>query len=252
MVLMGGIMGFFLIVPALKLIFGTPPSWLISTMLEEEVLKSILLTVKCGAGASAFAIIFGTPLAYLLARFDFRGKLLLQSLIDLPLVIPHSSAGIALLLVFGRKFFPGKIFDKIGISFVGTEWGIMVAMAFVSAPFYINVVREGISSIDPRLEKIGRTLGASPFEVFFKITLPLCWRSILTGAVTMWARSISEFGAVVILAYHPMTAPVLVFDRFESFGLNYAKPAAALILIVSLVIFLTVRTVFKNAGSKGS
>jgi len=245
-------MVFFLITPVLKLILGTAPSQLFFTMLEEEVLQSILLTVRCGLGATAFAIVFGTPLAYLLARFDFRGKSLLQSFIDLPLVIPHSSAGIALLLVFGRKFFVGKIFDRIGITFVGTEWGIMVAMAFVSAPFYINVVREGISSIDPRLEKVARTLGASPSKVFFKITLPLSWRSILTGAVTMWARSISEFGAVVILAYHPMTAPVLIFDRFESFGLSYAKPAAALILIVSFVIFLLVRITFKNARSERS
>lgn len=240
-------MVFFLILPVLKLILGTNPSQLVLTMMEEEVLKSILLTIRCGLYATFFAILFGTPLAYLLARFDFSGKSILQSFIDLPLVIPHSSAGIALLLVFGRRFFAGKIFDKIGISFVGTEWGIMIAMAFVSAPFYINAVRDGILSVDRRLEMVARTLGVSPFKVFFKITLPLCWRSMVTGGTTMWARSISEFGAVMILAYHPMTAPVFIYDRFESFGLNYAKPAAALVLLISLLIFLVIRNLFKNA-----
>jgi molybdate/tungstate transport system permease protein len=249
-IMMGGVMVFFLILPVLKLILGTHPSEVIRTITEEEVLRSIILTVRCGLGATAFAVVFGTPLAYLLARFDFRGKSFLQSFIDLPLVIPHSSAGVALLLIFGRRFLTGKIFDKIGISFVGTEWGIMVAMAFVSAPFYINAVKDGISSVDVRLEKVARTLGASPLKAFFKITLPLSWRSIITGGVTMWARSISEFGAVVILAYHPMTAPVLIFDRFESFGLSYAKPAAALVLIISLVIFLLIRGIFKNAGAE--
>lgn len=240
----------FLTVPVLKLITGTSPKFLLETLKEDEVYRAIIITLLCGAGATLFAVITGTPLAYILARYNFPMKSIVQGLVDLPLVIPHSSAGIALLLVFGRRFLVGKLFGKIGIDFVGTVWGIMIAMAFVSAPFYINAVRDGIKSIDERMEKIARTLGASPAKVFFKITLPLSWRSIITGSITMWARGISEFGAVIILAYHPMTAPVLVFDRFESFGLSYAKPVAALVLLISLMVFITIRLVARDVEYK--
>lgn len=233
----------FLTIPVLKLVTGTPLSILIDTLKEDEVYRAIITTLFCGMSATVFAVITGTPLAYILARYNFPMKSLLQGLIDLPLVIPHSSAGIALLLIFGRRFLAGKLFGKIGIDFVGTVWGIMIAMAFISAPFYINAVRDGIKAVDERMEKIARTLGASPVRTFFKITLPLTWRSIVTGSITMWARGISEFGAVIILAYHPMTAPVLVFDRFESFGLSYAKPIASLIVLISLIVFITIRVV---------
>jgi len=114
-------------------------------------------------------------------------------------------------------------------------------MAFVSIPFLINAAREGFASVPVRLEKAALNLGASPARVFFTISLPLAWRSIVTGLVMMFARGMSEFGAVVIVAYHPMVAPVLIFDRFNAFGLKYARPVALLFILVSLVVFITIR-----------
>ncbi|GAH16287.1 unnamed protein product, partial [marine sediment metagenome] len=125
----------------------------------------------------------------------------------------------------------GKAFGAIGIQFVDSMAGIVIAMLFVSIPFLIDSAKEGFKKVDVRLEKVARSLGASPWQAFFKISLPLAWRSIVAGNIMMWARGISEFGAVLILAYHPMIAPVLVYERFETYGLDYARPVAVLLIM---------------------
>ncbi|MDH5695743.1 MAG: ABC transporter permease subunit, partial [Dehalococcoidia bacterium] len=102
--------------------------------------------------------------------------------------------------------------------------------------------KEGFKKVDVRLEKVSRTLGASPWQAFFKISFPLAWRSILAGNIMMWARGISEFGAVIILAYHPMIAPTLILERFESYGLPYSQPVAAILIILCLFVFVGLRT----------
>ena len=116
-------------------------------------------------------------------------------------------------------------------------------MLFVSLPFLVDSAREGFEAVDSRLERVARTLGASSWESFWRVSFPLAWRSILAGMIMMWARGLSEFGAVVILAYHPMVAPVLLYERFETFGLTYARPVAALIIIICLVTFIALRTI---------
>jgi len=124
----------------------------------------------------------------------------------------------------------------------------VIAMLFVSMPFLVNAAREGFSAVDERLERAARTLGAGPWAAFRRVALPLAKRSILSGTILMWARGLSEFGAVVILAYHPMVAPVLLYERFESYGLSYARPVAVWILLTSLGVFLALRAV---AGRRG-
>ena len=161
--------------------------------------------------------------------------------------MPHTVVGIALLLVFGRKTFLGGAFRLLGIEFVSAVPGIVIAMLFVSLSFLINAAREGFEAVDPRCEKIARTLGASHWQSFWMISFPLAWRGILSGMILMWARGLSEFGAVVILAYHPMIAPVLVFERFEAFGLKYSQPVAALLILICLAIFILLRlTAYKR------
>ncbi|MEA2008734.1 MAG: ABC transporter permease, partial [Chloroflexota bacterium] len=195
--------------------------------------------------ATATAFVLGVPLAYLLARATFPGKRLVEGLIDLPIVIPHSAAGIALLMVFGRRTLLGKAFGMVGLKFVSAAPGIVIAMLFVSLPFLVDSAREGFESVDSRLERVARTLGATPWESFWRISFPLAWRSILAGIIMMWARGLSEFGAVVILAYHPMVAPVLLYERFETFGLTYARPVAAIIILICLMVFILLRMVNK-------
>lgn len=124
----------------------------------------------------------------------------------------------------------------------------MAAMAFVSIPFLVNSARDGFAAVDSKLEKAALNLGASPARVFFTVSLPLAWRSVVSGLVLMWGRGLSEFGAVVIIAYHPMITPVMIYERFGAFGLEYARPVAAVFLLVCLAFFVVMRVL---AGRRG-
>ncbi len=239
----------FIITPLLKTCVSSSPGTLWSTLLDEDVYMSILMTAACGLLATLVGLILGVPLAYLLARHDFRGKRVLEALIDVPIVIPHSAVGIALLFVFGKQQIFGQFFYEIGIRFVDTIAGVVIAMMFVSVPFLIDSTRDGFKSVDVRMEKVARTLGASRWRTFWQISLPLAWRSVISGSIMMWARAISEFGAVLILAYHvpffgehPAVTPVLIFERFNNFGLDAARPIAVLVIIISLIAFVALRT----------
>ncbi|RYA24948.1 molybdenum ABC transporter permease [Malaciobacter halophilus] len=231
---------FFLSIPILKMFVGVGSDKLIETIKDGEVLASIWLTMKVSAWAMMFVLITGLPLAYIIARYNFPGRSLIESIIDIPVMIPHTAAGIALLTTFGDTFL-GDFFKFFGIEFVGTEYGIMIAMMFLSAPFLINSAKDGFRKVDVKLEKVARTLGASPISVFFRITIPNAKKDIINGALMMWSRGLGEFGAVVILVYHPMTTPVLIFDRFNSYGLSFSAPVAAVIIGFSVLVFLVVR-----------
>jgi len=119
-------------------------------------------------------------------------------------------------------------------------------MAFVSLPFLIQSAREGFLNISPNIEKSALSLGVSPLFVFFRVSLPLAFRQILTGYIMMFARGMSEFGAVVIIAYHPLTSPVLLFERMNQFGLSYVQPIAAVVVLVSLIFFVFLRLLAKK------
>ncbi|RLE01378.1 MAG: molybdenum ABC transporter permease [Candidatus Aminicenantes bacterium] len=242
-----GFLGFLLVLfvalPILRMFWGAEGDQLLEAAAQAEVRSAIFLTLRASLWATLLALFLGIPLAYLLARLDFKGKQLIEGLIDLPVVIPHTAAGIALLLVWGRH----SLFTRAtGWTMVGTEAGITLAMLFVSLPFLVNGAKEGFRLVDVRLENTARTLGATPFQAFWTVSLPLAKKSILSGAIMMWARGISEFGAVVILAYHPLTAPVLIFERFQNFGLRSATPVAVLLLLLSLLVIVFLRAVVER------
>lgn len=240
LIVLAVIITFFLSIPILKMFAGVGSEKLIETIKDGEVISSILLTMKVSLWAMVFVIMTGLPLAYLIARYDFIGKSFLEAIIDIPIMIPHTAAGIALLTTFGDTGI-GEFFKFFGIEFVGTEYGIMIAMMFLSAPFLINAAKDGFRKVDPKLEKVARTLGASPLKVFFAISIPNARKDIVNGALMMWSRGLGEFGAVIILVYHPMTTPVLIFDRFSSYGLSYSAPVAAVIIGFSAMVFLVIR-----------
>ena len=242
-ILLGLVIFLFIIVPLINMIAASDTGILLDTLLDPQVRGAIWLSLYAAIIATIVGLVLGVPLAYLLARTEFRGKKLLEGLIDVPIIIPHTAAGIALLFVFGRNFWAGKAFNLIGIDFVDSTAGIVIAMLFVSIPFLIDSAKEGFKKVDVRLEKVSRTLGASPWQTFFRISLPLAWRSILSGSLMMWARGISEFGAIIILAYHPMIASTLIFERFESYGLTYSQPVAVILIITALLIFIGLRTI---------
>ncbi len=248
-ILLGAFMLLFIFAPPLKTVFSSSPGTLWNTLLEEDIYSSVLLTISAALVATLVGIFFGVPLAYLLARHQFRGKRLVEAIIDVPIVIPHSAAGVALLFVFGSNFFFGKILNTVGLGFFRSFSGVVIAMMFISVPFLIDAAKEGFKAVDVRLEKVARTLGASAWKSFFRISLPLAWRSIFSGSVLMWARGLSEFGAILIIAYsasflgwNTKVLPIVVADRFD-FGLDYTRPVAAIAILISLVAFILLRTI---------
>jgi molybdate/tungstate transport system permease protein len=197
--------------------------------------------VFAATAATAIGAAGGTPVAYALSRLQFRGKALVAALLDLPLLIPHPVAGIALLLVLGRESVVGSVALSMGLRIVGSPAGIVCAMLFVSVPLYISGAREAFSRVDRRFEAVARTLGDDAWRAFRRVTLPLASRGMIASAVVMWARAVSEFGAIVILTYNPKTVSVLSYDRFTSFGLSEALPVAAVLALFALLPLTVLR-----------
>ncbi len=243
---LGGLILLFIIAPLAGLFLNVTPEELADTAREGEVRTSIWLTLATSMGATLIFSIASVPMAYLLARKRFPLKELVNGIIDIPVVIPHSAAGIALLGVISRNTPLGSLGEKTGIPFVGGYAGIMIAMAFVSVPYLVNAARDGFSAVPVELEKAALNLGASPFRVFRTISMPLAWRSILSGLILMWARGMSEFGAVLVIAYHPMITPVLIYERFGAFGLKYARPVSVLFITICLVFFIAMRMIARS------
>jgi len=231
----------FIVVPLAEMMTQPTLASLKETLMDRDVVRSIRLSIVTSSSAAFIALVFGTPLAYLLARRRFPGKKILESVIDLPIMIPHPVVGIALLSIAGRNHPIGRVLQSMGIEVMGTVTGLIAVLTFVGLPFYINTVKAGFEEISPRLEHVSRSLGASAGGTFFRVTLPLAWRHMVVGAIMCTARAVSEFGAVVIVAYHPMTAPVMIYERFTAYGLKYSQPVAVWLILVCLVLFLLLR-----------
>ena len=239
-----------IIIPLGQMIAQPSLQDLLDTLRDKDVLRAIRLSMESAAMAALISLVFGTPFAYLLARKEFPGKKIIESIIDIPIMIPHPVIGIAILGVASRDHWLGRMIQQIGIEVMGTVTGIVMVLTFVGLPFYVNTVKNGFEAIPERLENVARSLGASFGSAFFRVTLPLAWRSMLAGIIMCMARALSEFGAVVIVAYHPMIAPVMIYERFTAYGLKYSQPVAVLLILVSLILFVLLRIVGKPNGEQ--
>ncbi|AFN04493.1 molybdenum ABC transporter permease [Pyrococcus furiosus DSM 3638] len=198
------------------------------TLVDPLVIESIRNSLFTATVSTLLGILFGVPLGYVLARKEFKGKNFVQALIDTPIVIPHSVVGIMLLVTFSDA-----ILDNYK--------GIVAVMLFVSSPFIVNSARDGFLSVDEKLEYVARTLGASGLRTFFSVTLPNAIHSIASGAIMAWARAISEVGAILIVAYYPKTAQVLIMEYFNNYGLRASRPIAVILVTISLAVFIFLR-----------
>lgn len=244
--IIGSILVLFITTPIIALFVSVGPSGILLALSDSTAVDAILLSMYAALWATIISLIFGLPLAYFMARTSFPGKAILESLIDLPIVVPHTVAGIALLMVFGLNGFIGAPLNELGLRMADSMPGIVMGMMFVSAPFLVNSIREGFEAVDPRLENVARGLGASRMKAITTVTLPMAKRSVLSGAVMTWARAISEFGAIVMIAYFPMIAPTLIYTNFLQSGLDNTTPIAALLLVVVVVIFVALRTISRK------
>ncbi|HDD59503.1 MAG: ABC transporter permease [Thermoplasmata archaeon] len=217
---------------------------------DEALLKSIAFTSAAAGTAALLGVLLSIPLSYILARRDFPGKGILEALVDLPIVIPHTVAGIMLLLLFSRYGPVGAAAEDLGISFYQTFLGTLVAMLFISAPFIVNQIREGIEKVPVRQEMVARSLGAPPWAAFRDVILPQVKRSILAGAVMAWARAMSEFGAVVMIAYYPQVVSTYIYGLFNSYGLERSASATSLLAVISLMVIALARITVKGGGAR--
>ncbi|ALV61778.1 Tungstate ABC transporter, permease protein WtpB [Thermococcus sp. 2319x1] len=228
--LLGTFLVLYILLPLAVIIGKQLLDWemVVNVLHDELVLEALRNSLLTSTATMLISLFFGVPLGYILARKDFKGKSFVQAVVDVPIVIPHSVVGIMLLVTFSNKILDSYL-------------GIIMAMLFVSAPFTINAARDGFLAVDEKLEHVARTLGASRLRAFFTISLPLAMPSILSGAIMTWARAISEVGAILIIAYYPKTAQILVMEYFNNYGLRASRPISVILVLLSLSIFVVLR-----------
>lgn len=246
---LGALLLLFLAVPIVLLVL-LGASGVSSALRDHDMLAALGTTFITATSATLIAAICGSPIAYALSRARFRGRALVAAIVDLPLLIPHPVAGIAILLLVSRDTAFGSTLLDLGLRVVGTPVGIVAAMLFVSAPLYVSAAREAFSRVDRRYEFVARTLGDTPWAAFRRVTFPLSRRGLASAAIVTWARAVSEFGAVVVLAYNPKVVSVLSYDRFTTGGLRDALPIAATLVLVSLVPLLLLRALRYERNSE--
>jgi molybdate transport system permease protein len=234
----------FLLVPLASLVARVELSALLANILDPAAAQAIVLSMTTTLLATVLAIAFGTPLAYLLARRRFRGKVALDTLIDLPMVLPPSVAGIALLLAFGRRGLLGQYLDDAGLQIAFTQTAVVLAQVFVAAPFYVKAAIAAFAGVDREVEQAAQIDGAGALGVFRLVTLPLAWTTLFGGAVMTWARALGEFGATIIFAGNfpgrTQTMPLAIYLGFElEFGL--ALTLSVILLGTSFLVLAIVK-----------
>ena len=212
---------------------------------SEAVRGALWLSLTTTAASLALTVAFGTPLAFLLARRRFRGSGLVEVVVDLPLVLPPSVAGLALLLVFGRRGLLGELLDAAGFAIPFTTIAVVLAQVFVAAPFYVRAARAGIASLPRDLEDAARVDGASEVGVFRHIMVPLAAPALAAGLVMSWARSLGEFGATILFAGNvagrTQTLPLVVYAEFGAGDLEAAVAAATVLVVAAISVLAAVR-----------
>lgn len=235
----------FLTLPLVALVVRALPLG-IEAWLSESTLDALQLSLTTATIATLVAFGIGTPVAYLLARENFRGKAIIDTLIDVPMVLPPSVAGLALLMAFGRRGLLGPPLSSIGIEIPFTIFAVILAETFVAAPFYVRSAKSGFGSVDRKLEQMSELLGVSPFHTFLRVTLPLAAPSLFGGLLMTWARALGEFGATIMFAGNfpgrTQTMPLAIYSGLES-NLESALVLSLFLVVVSFGILFAVRAV---------
>jgi len=211
--------------------------------------EALRLSVVTTLIALTVIIVLGTPLAYLLARYEFRGRALLEAIVDLPVVLPPVVAGVALVLVFGRRGLLGAPLADAGVTLVFTTAAVVLAQVFIASPFYVRALKVGFAAVPRELESAALTDGADRVQAFLRVTVPIAFPSFVEGVVLAWARALGEFGATIVfagsLAGRTRTLPLAIFAALER-DIDAAVALAAVLTAVAAAMFLVVRTVSRD------
>lgn len=242
----------YLALPILALFFRTTPDLFLSSLMDSEVKSALFLSLFTSVISLGIVILVGTPFAYVHSRNNYPGKMIVDTLIDLPLVLPPAVAGFALLVLYGRVGLLGKYLNMFGITLAFTTIAVIMAQIFVASPFYLRQAKSLFEQLDPAYEQTARTLGASPFRVFATITVPLTAGGLVSGAVMTFGRALGEFGATIMFAGNlpgvTQTMPLAVYGAMQG-NFNIGITISILLVILSFAIMIAVRF-FAGTGVK--
>ena len=246
--LLGACISLYIIAPLLYFLWALPWPTLASALSDPEAWQSLETSLISATISTLIIAFFGVPLGYLLARFSFPSKELINLVIYLPIVFPPVVSGIVLLILYGPYGPIGSPLTSIGLELDNTLAGIILAQIFVAAPFVIVAARSSFETIDPRLEQVAATLGERRWGLFWRVSLPLARSGIIAGLILGWMRALGEFGATIVMAYHPYTLPVYTYVQLTGTGVPGALPLALMSLAVSIVVIGLILFIQRRMG----
>lgn len=236
----------FIAIPLLALFLRISPADFLTNLNRAQVIQAINLSLLTSLTTTGVTLLLGTPVAYLLAQRRSRFYRMVDTLIDLPTVLPPSVAGVALLIAFGRRGLFGTFFTALDIGIPFTTLAVVMAQTFIAAPYYVKAAAIGFASIDLELKQAAELDGASRWQVFRHIVLPLSWTALLSGSVMTWARALGEFGATIIFAGNfpgrTQTMPLAIYIGFE-IDLNVALALAVILVCFSFLTLIVVKSI---------
>jgi molybdate transport system permease protein len=235
--------------PVLALFVRSINEGFFSYAVSEQAFKALRLSLVTSTITTLIAILFGTPFAYMLARWKFRFKSWIELFIDLPIVLPPSVAGLVLLIAFGRRGMFGSILSALGISLPFTTAAVVLAQTFVASPLYVRSARVGFAEIDKQLEEAAHVEGANQWQLFYEVMFPLAGRALLSGAILTWTRALGEFGATILFAGNlegvTQTMPMAIYLGFER-NLGIALALSVVLVIVSVILLMFTKQLEKQ------
>jgi molybdate/tungstate transport system permease protein len=231
--LLGLCLCIYLIGPLIYFLFTLSWPNVPAALSDPEAISSLTTSLISATIATILIGILGVPLGYLLARFSFPGKAFVSVAIYLPLVFPPVVSGIVLLVLYGPYGLIGAPLTAFGLEVDNTLAGIILAQMFVAAPFVVVAARTAFEAIDPKLEQVAATLGQNRMQLFWRVSLPLARGGIIAGLILAWMRALGEFGATIVMAYHPYTLPVYTYVQLSGLGVAAALPLALYALCIS-------------------
>ena len=243
----------FVMLPLVAMVFNVRSADVWRAMHQPEVHEALFLSLRTSLIATFLCGLFGTPVAYFLARYRFPGKGVFDALVEMPMTLPPIVGGVALLMAFGRRGLLGQTFHAIHMDIPFTAIAVVMAQCFVAAPFFIQAARGGLEGVPRALEEASRTLGASEFRTLIRISLPLSWPAFTSGIILCWGRAIGEFGATIMFAGNmrgtTRTMPLAIYTAMQG-ELNAALVISVMLLVFSFCVFLSARLLLARRGAR--
>lgn len=241
----------FIALPVISLFLKITPDSFFSELGNGVVMDALRLSLLTSVTTALIVVVLGTPVSYINARYDYPGKVLVDTIIDLPVVIPPAVAGIALLMAFGRMGVAGQYLNMAGITVGFTTVAVVMAQLFVASPFYMRQARSSFEDVDVTYENAARTLGASRLATFFYVTVPIAMNGLISGLIMTWARALGEFGATILFAGNfqgrTQTMPLAIYVAMES-DLNASIAMSIILVIVSFIVIAAVKLLTRSAA----